>query len=218
MNGRGSVDVILGLLALEMGIISERLFVALVINALVALAVSGALMQRAMGKRRVARFTAFASAKTFFPKLPATDRAQALDALSRRTAEAAWLDPEVVRDAIVARDLLVRSAIGGGLAVAHARLTGLEQPFVGVAFPAEPIDWQAPDAKPVRLIVILLTPEDDARLHLELLASVARALRDPATIDAALKATSWTEFLAALNAGQGEAEQREKSAEKPAHA
>ncbi|MEZ6233755.1 MAG: cation:proton antiporter [Phycisphaerales bacterium] len=214
MNGRGSVDVILGLLALEMGIISDKLFVALVINALVALAVSGALMQKAMGKRREVKFTAYGSSKTFLAEMRATDRAQALDEMSRRTAEGAWLDLEMVRDAIVARDLLVRSAIGNGVAVAHARLSGLEMPVVGVGFPAEPIEWSAPDGKPVRLVVVLLTPGDEARLHLELLASVARALRDKETIDACLKAESWTEFLAAINAGQGEAAERAKSAEK----
>ncbi|MCA9287959.1 MAG: cation:proton antiporter [Phycisphaerales bacterium] len=214
MNGRGSVDVILGLLALEMGIISDKLFVALVINALVALAVSGALMQKAMGKKREVKFTAYGSAKTFLAEMRATDRGQALDEMARRTAEGAWLDLETVRDAIVARDLLVRSAIGNGVAVAHARLGGLEMPVVGVGFPAEPIEWSAPDGKAVRLIVVLLTPEDEARLHLELLASVARALRDKDTIDTCVKAESWTEFLAAINAGQGEAAERAKSAEK----
>lgn len=214
MNGRGSVDVILGLLALEMGIISERLFVALMINALIALAVSGALMQRAMKKSRVVRFTAYGSSKTFQPELAATDRIHALDGLSRFTAEGARLDPEVVRDAIIARDLLVRSGIGNGVAVAHARLGGLVQPVVGVGFPIEPVEWNSPDGKPVRLLIVMLTPEEDARLHLELLASVARALRDPATIESALKAASWTEFLAALNAGQGEAAERARSEEK----
>ena len=52
MNARGAMEIILGLIALENGLINERLFVALVVMALVTSMTSGPLMRWAMSKRK----------------------------------------------------------------------------------------------------------------------------------------------------------------------
>ncbi len=51
MNARGAMEIILGLIALENGLINERLFVALVVMALVTSMTSGPLMKWAMKKK-----------------------------------------------------------------------------------------------------------------------------------------------------------------------
>jgi Kef-type K+ transport system membrane component KefB len=52
MNARGAMEIILGLIALENGLITEKLFVALVVMALVTSMTSGPLMRWAMNKRK----------------------------------------------------------------------------------------------------------------------------------------------------------------------
>jgi Kef-type K+ transport system membrane component KefB len=49
MNARGAMEIILGLIALQNGLINERVFVSLVIMALVTSTVSGPMMRKAMG-------------------------------------------------------------------------------------------------------------------------------------------------------------------------
>jgi Kef-type K+ transport system membrane component KefB len=49
MNARGAMEIILGLVALENGLINERVFVALVIVALVTSMTAGPLMKKALG-------------------------------------------------------------------------------------------------------------------------------------------------------------------------
>ncbi|OOG74333.1 cation:proton antiporter [Algoriphagus sp. A40] len=51
MNARGAMEIILGLIALENGLINEKLFVALVVMALVTSMTSGPLMKWAMKKK-----------------------------------------------------------------------------------------------------------------------------------------------------------------------
>jgi Kef-type K+ transport system membrane component KefB len=51
MNARGAMEIILGLIALENGLINEKLFVALVVMALVTSMTSGPLMKWALKKR-----------------------------------------------------------------------------------------------------------------------------------------------------------------------
>jgi Kef-type K+ transport system membrane component KefB len=48
MNARGAMEIILGLIALENGLITEKLFVALVVMALVTSMTSGPLMKWAL--------------------------------------------------------------------------------------------------------------------------------------------------------------------------
>ncbi|RIK34532.1 MAG: cation/H(+) antiporter [Chloroflexi bacterium] len=54
MNSRGAMEIILGLMALQYGIIEERMFVALVVMALVTSAMSGPLMRALLAHRGIA--------------------------------------------------------------------------------------------------------------------------------------------------------------------
>jgi Kef-type K+ transport system membrane component KefB len=54
MNARGAMEIILGLIALENGLIDEKLFVALVVMALVTSMTSGPLMKWALKKKAAA--------------------------------------------------------------------------------------------------------------------------------------------------------------------
>lgn len=52
MNARGAMEIILGLIALENGLIDEKLFVALVIMAIVTSMTSGPLMKWALKDKK----------------------------------------------------------------------------------------------------------------------------------------------------------------------
>lgn len=62
--------------------------------------------------------------------------------------------------------------VGSGLAVPHARLPRLEQAVVYVARCAEGLPW--PEEK-AYLVSLLVVPEDQPGLHLQLLSHIARA-------------------------------------------
>ena len=83
-----------------------------------------------------------------------------------------------VTDGLVERERLGTTAVGGGIAIPHARLPGLERIVGAMArlTPAVPLD--APDELPVDLVFVLLSPADAGADHLKALARVSRALRD----------------------------------------
>ena len=56
MNARGAMEIILGLLALQYGLINERLFVALVVMALVTSLMSGPILQKVLRLKKTNRF------------------------------------------------------------------------------------------------------------------------------------------------------------------
>jgi len=204
MNARGAMEIILGLLALDAGLISERLFVALVVMALVTSLTSGLLIERVLGRPKPVRFWNYAGARTFVPKLAAGDRFGAIEELARTLSDSG-VDPGAVAAGAASRERVMGTGLGGGVAVPHARLPGLAQPVVAVGRAPDGIDFRAPDGTPARLVFLLVTPAEDPGAQLRLLASVAEICQSPQTVTRLLEAGSWTEVLAALNAASASA-------------
>ena len=92
------------------------------------------------------------------------------------------------------------SSLGLGLALSlpRARVAELSSPMVVVGLSQAGIHFDAPDGQPANVIFLLLTPQSDPSLQLDLSASISHAFRDPEGLRAALRATNFTEFLAAL--------------------
>ena len=108
-------------------------------------------------------------------ELPNLDKASFLKALA---AEAAARVPAVDEEELLAR-LLEReeersTGVGGGLALPHARVSGLETTVLLIGRVREGLDFGAPDGSPVDLFFVLLSPADARSEHLRLLARVAR--------------------------------------------
>ncbi|GAA4771582.1 PTS IIA-like nitrogen regulatory protein PtsN [Stakelama sediminis] len=94
-------------------------------------------------------------------------------------ADECWsLDAKKVSDLLHEREKLVTTGSGNGIAIPHARYTGLPHLVGAVLVLEKPIDFDAIDDMPVDLIFMLLTPPDAGSVHLKMLARVARALRD----------------------------------------
>lgn len=81
-------------------------------------------------------------------------------------------------EALMERESLGPTGVGHGVALPHARLTGVDA-VVGVFVLLEkPIDFEAVDRQPVDVIFALFAPEDAGVEHLKALALVSRTLRD----------------------------------------
>ena len=84
----------------------------------------------------------------------------------------------MVADALAAREKLGSTAFGGGVAIPHARLAGLDRIVAGAIRLAQPVDFSAVDDVPVDLMLVLFSPPNAGADHLKALARVARLLRD----------------------------------------
>jgi len=117
------------------------------------------------------------------PELVAVDvsaatRKAAFLQIGALAAPALSLDARVIADALVAREKQGSTAFGGGVAIPHARLPGLDRIVAGAIRLAQPIDFGAVDDAPVDLLMILFSPPNAGGDHLKALARVSRRLRD----------------------------------------
>lgn len=82
------------------------------------------------------------------------------------------------------------TGIGEGLAIPHGKSRGSDQLFMAIGKPAEPIDFDAIDKRPVRLVVLLISPPEKTADHIQALGKISRMMSDPATRVAAYNAES----------------------------
>jgi len=202
MNARGSMEIILGLLALQFGLIHEQMFVALVVMALVTSMISGPAMQRLLQKKRPLRLVDFVQGKAFLGKLKARDRRGAIRELAEAVAGASQLSADAVDHAVWRRERTMSTGLRNGVAVPHARLYSLNAPLVGVGFSEEGIDFDASDGEPAHVIFLMLTPASETAAQLHLLRDIARTFQKEGMVGRAMETANATEFMAMLNANE----------------
>jgi Kef-type K+ transport system membrane component KefB/mannitol/fructose-specific phosphotransferase system IIA component (Ntr-type) len=204
LNARGAMEIVLGLLALENGLIGAELFVALVVMALVTSMMSGPMIQVLIGRRRsTPRFTDRLRSDGFVRPLRAANRFAAIEKLVDVAARVHGFDRVAVTEAVLARERSLSTGLPNGVAIPHARIEGLAQPIVAVGVSPEGLDFDTPDGALTRLVVLSLTPADNTRAQLEVLADVARTFRDPGTAQRAAAAEEFSEFLEFVQAQRG---------------
>lgn len=203
LNSRGAMEIILGLLALEAGLIDQPLFVALVIVAIATSMISGPMMRVILKPKRKRWLESLLSSRQFITELKAVTSQAAIGELSRSAGQAAGIAHDVVAHAVWQREQTMSTGLGNGVAIPHARLEGLEKPVVAVGLSHRGVDFNAPDEKNARVIFLLLTPIKDPGVQLHLIAEIARLFQDPEVLESVGKASSYTDFLAALKCGTG---------------
>lgn len=93
---------------------------------------------------------------------------------SRKTG----LSAKHILAALNERERLGSTGFGGGTAIPHGKIDGLEHVTGYFGRLSAPVDYQAVDGLPVDLIFLLLSPTDAGADHLKALAGVSRLLRD----------------------------------------
>jgi len=92
------------------------------------------------------------------------------------------LPAELIASALLKREELGSTGTGGGIAIPHARIPGLDRPFGILVRLKQSIDFDAIDDQPVDLLFMLLLPVVSNKEQLNALASVARMLRNTESV------------------------------------
>jgi PTS system nitrogen regulatory IIA component len=108
----------------------------------------------------------------------AATKAELLRELAERAASAIGIPAERIRTALLRREALGSTGTGGGIAIPHARLKEVRDPFGILARLRGSINFEAVDGAPVDVVFMLLLPSDASKSDLAALAGVARALRN----------------------------------------
>jgi len=110
--------------------------------------------------------------------LEATTKDEALVELVQSVAASpAVADADALLQAVRDRERLLSTGIGLGIAIPHARIDSVTDFVVSVGRRAEGIEFGSIDARPVRVVVLIVGPKDAQKPYLELLAQLSKRLK-----------------------------------------
>lgn len=112
---------------------------------------------------------------------------------------------EATLAALKAREDIVSTGIGSGVAIPHAFSDELEEVVAVFGRSATGIDFEALDHAPVHLIFLFIVPRRDYQLHLKTLAAIAKTFTDPWLRDSLRDASSHAEIRELLHTGAARA-------------
>lgn len=90
------------------------------------------------------------------------------------------LDSKRVIQVLMDREMLGTTGIGDGIAIPHGKLDSIDQVLVIVGRSQTGVDFASLDHKPASIFFTVLAPSTVVGLHLKLLATVSRLLKDSA--------------------------------------
>jgi mannitol/fructose-specific phosphotransferase system IIA component (Ntr-type) len=99
-----------------------------------------------------------------------------------------------IKTAVWQREVMRSTGIGHGVAIPHGKCAGATKLCLAIGTLAKPIDYGAIDTKPVDIIFLLVSPQDQTGPHIQALAGISRILSDPALRQALKTVTSATQL------------------------
>lgn len=196
----GTMEIVVGLLAFQYGLITEPVFEAIVFGGVISAMLLGPWLKYSVRQRKVISVLEFFSREGVKADLHGDDRNGIISELCELAgASNEAIDVENVYNAVMKREEAMGTALENGIAVPHARLTWLDRPLVVFGRSRAGIDWDSPDGQMTQLIFLILTPQDDADAQLTILRSIAETMSEKSTRDAIMDAAGDDEVWAILH-------------------
>ena len=114
------------------------------------------------------------------PELAAKDRNGVIRELVESLSAAGAIDPknrETVARACITRENHGSTGFGKGVAVPHVKHSAVNKMVAAVGRSTTGVDFAALDRAPVYTVVLLLSPENDAEMHLAAMERIFRHLQ-----------------------------------------
>jgi len=87
-------------------------------------------------------------------------------------------DREQVLEAVFLREQTRSTGIGHGIAIPHGKCNAVKELVMALGIAKEPIDFDSVDGKPVKIIILLVSPADQTGPHIQALARISRLMLD----------------------------------------
>lgn len=112
-----------------------------------------------------------------------TSKKRVLELLSELISESSeGLEARDVFNCLLSREKLGSTGLGHGVAIPHGRMPEVTAAAGAAVTLQSGVDFDAPDGQPVDLVVGLIVPEESTEEHLHILARLAEAFSDEATV------------------------------------
>ena len=87
-------------------------------------------------------------------------------------------DKNAALESVMLREKTRSTGIGSGIAIPHGKCTVVKELVMALGITKQPIDFESIDGKPVRIILLLISPLNQSGPHIQALAKISRLMLD----------------------------------------
>ncbi len=121
----------------------------------------------------------FLEVETIFPTLKANTKQDVIKELADNISNVyPNINNERLTEALLDREKLCSTALDSGVAVPHAKISGITEIILGFGRSLEGIVFESLDKKPTNFFITLITPEDVTGIRIQLLARISKVFRN----------------------------------------
>jgi Kef-type K+ transport system membrane component KefB len=193
MSSSGAMGIIIGLLALQFGLIKNEVFVGLVFLALFTSILSAPVMKFLLREKIKLSFK-----NLILPELVLFNRREGKNELIKNLidelSKTNKIDKEDIFKKILMREESNPTGISNYLAIPHTKAK-IKKPLAAAARHVEGLDFDAVDSRPSKIIILLLVPENENELQLQLLSEIASKFSDITKVEELLSVQDKESFV-----------------------
>lgn len=132
--------------------------------------------------------------------LKKTDKEEVIDEMiAMLHADGVLSDAAAFKKEIMKREETSSTALGGGIAIPHAKTAAVHTPRVAVGFSKKGISFGSADGKPVEVVFMIAVGEGEEEPYLRLLSSLSQKLMDSEFVDKLKQGTSNAQIVKLLS-------------------
>jgi mannitol/fructose-specific phosphotransferase system IIA component (Ntr-type) len=104
-------------------------------------------------------------------------------------------DPNEAYNAVLEREKIMTTGVGNGIAIPHCKHSSCPSFLSALGIHAKGLDFEAIDKKKVKIVFLLVGPENNPGLHIKLLSRISRLMSNEDLREQLINASSSKEAL-----------------------
>lgn len=174
----GEMHLVIGVIALEAGLISSSVFVAIVIAAVASSVSVGPLLSLLIKTKKEQPLSDAIEIMVFHDQLKQHNKQMTIDQLTKFAAVSRKANKDLIYRAVIERENAMSTGLGLHLAVPHCQIESWKKPLVILYRSEYPIEWDSPDGLPVDVVTLIVTGPGEGSLHLKFLQKLTKAWKE----------------------------------------
>ena len=179
----GEMHIVVGILAYEGGLISQTVFIGIILGAIITSIMFGPMLTLTYSLKKKQNIKSLFRLKNIFTNVDFDTREECLEFLCLKASKEVKYKYESLLKEVMQRESILSSAIGDNIAIPHARLENLETPLIFFVRTKKGIEWDSPDGALVHNIFLVFSPANDNSLQLKILSAIAKIFQNQKTCE-----------------------------------
>jgi fructose-specific phosphotransferase system IIA component len=114
-------------------------------------------------------------------------------------ANGLFSDRDVALEAVLTRERIRSTGTGAGIAIPHCKCNAVKELIMAIGIANEPIEFDSVDGKPVKILILLVSPEGQTGPHIQALAGISKVMLNEEFKNKLEQAVSADEVYGLLN-------------------